>query len=122
MNELRQDLIRSVAAECGAARAVRFTLTSFASFQVSEAGRTYRHGFLEAGTLDEAVVEALTKKLFSHKDTLVIREEVERGIRIHVYQIKQKSKARYVFQDHVQRAVRDLYPAHVCTIDGSVLV
>jgi hypothetical protein len=40
---------------------------------------------------------------------------------LHIYSIKQKSKARYVHRDHVTRAVRDLYPAHVCTIDGSVL-
>jgi hypothetical protein len=115
--------IRSVAETGDHIRAVRYTETTYSAFQVGgDVERTYTHGEMLSCTLDEAVTEALTRKLFDHKDHLLIREEGPKGVKLHLYAIKRKSQARYVHQDHVTRRVHDLYPAHVCTIDGAVLM
>lgn len=126
MTDLRQQLVRSIADEGSHIRLVPHRTVSFAAFQVSNIGanasawRTYDVGELAAATLPDALNEALTRKLFDHKDHLLIRETGERGVKLHLYAIKQKSRPRYVLKDHVTRAVRDLYPAHLCTIDGGI--
>lgn len=120
---LRQNLLRSIAAEGGHVRAIRYSETTYSAFQVSsDPERTYTHGEMLATSLDEAVTEALTRKLFDHKDHLLIREEGPRGVKLHLYAIKKKSQGRWVYEGHVPRKVHDLYPAKVCVIDGGVLV
>jgi hypothetical protein len=117
--DLRQALIRSLAEDGGAVRAVPFHRTTVRAFQVSE-GRTY--GINETWhSLADAVAGVPIVRALNHKDSLVLREESERGIRIHVYRVKQRSQARYVHRNHVTRAVRDLYLDHVCSFDGGVI-
>jgi hypothetical protein len=115
---LRQQFIRSLAEEGCGPRVVPFALTTFRAFQVCD-GRTYPIDKVWT-SLEEALAEAPAERLLAHKDSLVVREEGERGVRIHVYRVKQKARPRYVHQNHVTRAVRDLYLDPVCTFDGGV--
>lgn len=119
--DLRQQLIRSVAEECGSVRILH--RSTFRAFRVTEGaimGGT--HAINETWhSLADAVAGVPICGGLNHKDSLVIREESERGIRIHVYRVKQKSKARYVHRDHITRAVRDLYLEHQCSFDGGVI-
>lgn len=127
MSDLRQQLTRSIAEEGNHLRAVRYTETTYSAFQVGddEGGkypqRTYTHGEMLSTSLDEAVTEALTRKLYDHKDHLVIREVGPLGMKLHIFAIRRKSTPRYVHKDHNTRRVHDLYPERVCTIDGGVL-
>lgn len=122
---LRQALVRSCAEEGIGPRAVPLTHVSFDAFKVPEAGgaspRTYALGSIDAPALDDALNGALAKFALFHKDTLLIRETSERGVRVHVYSIKRKSAARYVHRNHVTRAVHDLYASPVCTMDLDVI-
>lgn len=118
--DLRQQLIRSVAEECGGPTVVPFHRSTFRAFQVSESGITYAINetwYSLANTLAGVPIV----RLLSHKDSLIVREESDRGVRIHVYRVKQKSRARYVHRDHITRAVRDLYLDPVCSFDGGVI-
>lgn len=117
---LRQALTRSVAEECGAARAVPFNATSHSAFQV-ESGRTYEITGLTAGSLDDALTQAISLRAFSHKQHLIIREESDHGVKLYVYAIKRRAVPRYVHRDHVTKRVHDLYADPVCVIDGSAL-
>jgi hypothetical protein len=116
---LRQQLIRSVAEECGGPRAVPLHRTKCRAFQVVE-GRTYAINE-EWHSLEDALAGVVIVRALDHKDSLIVREESERGIRIHVYRVKQKSRARYVHRDHITRSVRDLYLDPVCSFDGGVI-
>jgi hypothetical protein len=101
----------------------RYIATEYAAFQISDdTGRTYEIEGLIAGSLDEAMTQAVTLRAFQHKDHLAIRETGERGVKVHLFAVKRKSTARYVHRDHVTRAVRDLYLAPVCTIDGGAIM
>ncbi len=117
---LRTQLIRSVAQECPP-QAVPYTHVSFEAFQVGENGRTYPVEGITASTVADAVTQAVTLRAFSHKQHLLVRESGERGSKLHIFAIKRKAAARYVHQDHVTRAMHDLYAAPVCTIDESAL-
>ncbi|KPF74542.1 hypothetical protein IP68_12290 [Blastomonas sp. AAP25] len=57
----------------------------------------------------------------SHKDTFIVLEKdaLTRGQWLHTYQVKRKSKPRYVLVDHHTRAVHDLYAEHVLTVEVS---
>jgi hypothetical protein len=124
MSELRQALTRSVAEECGAARAVPYSTTRYDAFRISESGRTYAvqiDGFL-LPTVEAARDAALLGQAFAHKDHLLIRESGDQGVKLHLFAIKRKATPRYVHQGHVTRAVHDLYAAPVCTMDGGVLL
>jgi hypothetical protein len=97
--------------------------TTYAAFQISDdTGRTYAIDGLDAGSLDEAMTQAVTLRAFQHKDHLAIRETGARGVKVHLFAVKRKSTARYVHREHVTRAVRDLYLAPVCTIDGAAIM
>lgn len=127
MTDTRQQLLRSIAETGDHIRAAHYAETTYSAFQVGddEGGkypqRTYTHGEMLSTSLDEAVTEALTRKLYDHKDHLVIREVGPRGVKLHVFAIKKKSTPRYVHKDHDTRRVHDLYAARLCTIDGGVL-
>lgn len=116
---LRQALTRSVAGECGGPRAVPLHQSRFRAFQVAD-GRTYAINETWH-SLSDALAGVPIVRLLDHKDSLVIREEGPRGVRIHVYRVRQKSRARYVHKDHITRAVRDLYLDPVCSFDGGVI-
>jgi hypothetical protein len=118
---LCQQLIRSVAEESGGPRAVPYSAVSFEAFQVAENGRTYPVEGIIASTVADAVTQAVTLRAFSHKQHLLVRESGEQGSKLHIFAIKKKSAPRYVHKDHVSRAVRDLYAAPVCVIDGDLL-
>lgn len=123
VTDLRQALIRSVAEECGAARAVHYSTTSYAAFRISETGRTYAvdiDGYL-LPTVEAARDAALIGQAFAHKDHLLIRAADDRGVKLHLFAIKRKATPRYVHEDHVTRRVHDLYAAPVCVIDGGVV-
>lgn len=98
---------------------------SFAAYKVTSADpsivRTYKLGELDAIELRDALTEALTRHSLYHKDTLILRERNEKGTVLRLFAIKKKSQPRYVHQDHVTRAVRDLYADPICVIDGDVL-
>lgn len=100
-------------------RAVPLHLTTFRAFQVSD-GRTYAINETWHALAD-ALAGVVIVRALNHKDSLVIREEGPRGIRIHIYRVKQRSRARYVHKDHLTRAVRDLYLEAVCSFDGAVV-
>jgi hypothetical protein len=121
MNAFRQDLIRSVAQECGPVRAVAYHPTTYSAFQISEGGKTYSLEPLDARTLQEALGEALSQVVFSHKQHLLIRTNGVDGVKLSLFAIKRKSKARYVFKDHQTTRVHDLYAAPVTTIDAGVI-
>ena len=54
-----------------------------------------------------------------HKDCLVIHEADERGQRVHIFAIKQKSSANYERDRRgILRRVQTLYPKLVCVIDS----
>jgi hypothetical protein len=128
---LRQALTRSCAQEGLGPRAVVYTMTTFHAFHITQGmkglkevalgGRTYDCGRLNAGTLEEALNEALSSKLISHKETLVLQEIGERGVKLHLFAIRRRSQPRYVHKDHVSRRVHDLYPEPVCTLDADLL-
>lgn len=106
-----------------APRAVPYSPTTYAAFRISESGRTYAveiDGYL-LPTVEAARDAALIAQAFAHKDHLLIREEGDRGVKMHLFAIKQKSTPRYVHRDHVTRAVRDLYAAPVCSFDAGVI-
>lgn len=54
----------------------------------------------------------------SHKDAFVVLETdaITGGKHLHTFQVKRKSKPRYVMVNHTTRAVHDLYAEHVLTI------
>ncbi|MFN3474050.1 MAG: hypothetical protein ACK4ZW_08400 [Blastomonas sp.] len=54
----------------------------------------------------------------SHKDAFIVLEAdaITGGQHLHTFQVKRKSKPRYVTVDHVTRAVHDLYAEHVLTV------
>jgi hypothetical protein len=117
--DLRQTLVRSCAEEGIGPRAVPLHHTTIRAYQVS-GGRTY--GINETWhSLADAVAGVPIVRLLNHKDSVIFREEGARGVRMHVYRVKQKSRARYVVRDHIQRAVRDLYLEEVCAFDGGVI-
>jgi hypothetical protein len=129
---LRQALVRSCSAEGIRPAAVPYSATSYHAFRVCQGhtghhdtplgGRTYDYGRLDAETLDGALTAALSlPQVVAHKETLVIQEISEKGVRLHVYSVKRKSTPRYVHENHVTRAVHDLYAAPVCSIDGNLL-
>jgi hypothetical protein len=127
---LRQQLIRSVAEECGGPQAVRFSPTKFEAFRICEAPKpqpnvpprrtTFPLGEIPAASLDEALNATLAKCLLLHKDHLAIRETDERGSRTHLFAIKRRAAPDYVSQGHVWKAVHRLYAAPVCVIDGAL--
>jgi hypothetical protein len=102
------------------ARAARFSAIDFAAFKVSETGRTYELGPVDASNVPDAVNAALGQFVLHHKEHLLIRETSERGSTLHIYSIRRKSAPRWVHKDHVPRAVHDLYADAVCSIDGNV--
>lgn len=115
-----------------AVRPLRYAATTFEAYSVSERHkpafnpdlpwqRTVKLGEINAATVDEAVNAALASHALLHKEHLVIREEGPRGVRIHLFAIKRRSAARFVWQDHRQVRVHDLYAELVCEIDGGVL-
>lgn len=128
---LRQALTRSCAQEGLGPRAVVYTTTTFHAFHITQGmagmkevplgGRTYDCGRLNAGTLEEALSEALSSKLISHKETLVLQEIGDRGIKLHVFTVKRKATPRYEYRNYVQHRVHDLYAAPVCTLDADLL-
>lgn len=102
-------------------QAAPYSPVTYAAFQISDSGRTYALGELAAGSLAEALNEVVSQFALSHKQHLLVREGGERGVKLHLFAIRKKSNPRYVYKDHVSRAVYDLYAAPVCTMDGSVL-
>lgn len=121
MSDLRQDLIRSVHAECGGPRAVPLRAATFEAFQIAESGRTYPIEGLVAGTLEDAKTQAVFLRALHHKQHLLIKETRQAGVRLHLFAVKRKAQPRYVHGDHVTKRVHDLYLAPVCSIDGGVL-
>lgn len=116
---LRAALTRSLAEDGFAPRAVPFHRTTVRAFQVSE-GRTY--GVNDTWTsVEDALAGLPIVRSLHHKDHVLLREESERGVRIHVYVVRQKSQRRYVHRDHITRAVRDLYLEEVTSFDAGVL-
>ena len=109
-----------IPAELVEPRAVPFSPTTFHAFKVCE-DRTYTLGEIDARTLEEARNGAVTRWALFHKDHLLIRESGERGVRLHLFAVKRKSAPRYVWENHAQKRVFDLYAAPVCTIDGGAL-
>lgn len=130
MMDLRQQLTRSVAQECGAARAVPYSNTTYHAFRVCQGysgtketplgGKTYDYGKLDARSLDDALTEALAQ-MFDHREHIVIQEISPSGVKLHIYAVRKKSTARLVHKDHVTRRVHDLYADPICTLDGSLL-
>jgi hypothetical protein len=115
---LRQDLTRSVAAEFGAVRPLHHTTVR--AHRISESGVAY--GVNETWhSLADALAGLPIVTALNHKEHVILREEGPRGIRIHVYRVKQRSRARYVHREHVTRAVRDLYLDPVCNFDGGIV-
>lgn len=101
--------------------AVPLVTVAFDAFKVSD-DRTYMLGHIMAKTIGEALNGALAGYALFHKDTLLIRETSEKGVKVHVYGIKKKATPRWVHKDHVSRRVHDLYAAPVCIIDGSAML
>jgi hypothetical protein len=115
-----------------AERAHRFSPKLFLAFRLVES----RNGFTGAtgwksypvplgdppATLDEAMTAA-TANCLAHKDRLAIREtdQLTGATVLHLYAVKQKSAPRYVWKDHRQQAVRDLYLEPICSVPGEVL-
>jgi hypothetical protein len=118
---LRAALIRSCAQEGFGPRAIPYQAVIYSAFRVSESGRTYALDALQAGSLEEALSEALTQQAFHHKEHILVRVSGDDGVKLHLFAVKKKSTPRYVHKDHVSRRVHDLYAAPVCSIDGSVL-
>ncbi len=109
-----------------AVRAERYSPVRFDAFRVVKglkADRTYAvdiGGYL-LPDLAAAQGAALIAQAFDHKDHLVIRETDDLGERLHIYAIKRRSAARFVHRHHITERVRDLYAAHVCTINAREL-
>jgi hypothetical protein len=114
-----------------AVRADRYAATTFTVFRVSEPVKsawnpkhpgqtTYILGPVKAGSVDEAVSQALANYSFSHKQQMIIREEGERGMLLHLYAIVRKPDA-WVQHNHVPRREQRLGTRFLCVIDAGVL-
>lgn len=81
---------------------------SFDAFRVLSSGKAQRLE-ISAASIEDAADQAAA--WCAHKDTFAIRETPALGGNavVHFYTMKRKSRARYVHQDHVTRAVHDLY-------------
>lgn len=101
----------------------RFSAKSFAAFRLDpeRPGRAGPILPLAAQTLEEAVNDAKTRCI--HKEVLAIREadELTGETRVHLFEVKQKSRPTYVWQGHRQVAVRELYVEPVCVLPAEVL-
>jgi hypothetical protein len=115
---LRQQLIRSVAEECGGPRAVPFSTRCFYAYRVTEKGTTLPL-IVDCSTLDEAVNGAMVHCI--HKEHLLIREVDDGRTRNHLYAIKKHSAPTYVYRDHDYHRQDRLFAAPVCVIDGDLL-
>ena len=123
MTDIRQNLIRSVAQECGAARAVRFDpqARSFEAFGFGASG-TKLLDPLEATSLDEALAETTSRWRWDRGDRLGIREIGKNVDQLHVYACRRTSavasyRARY---DNPYGRTALEYKRrleHICTID-----
>lgn len=111
-----------------AQRAVPYVATEFAAFRIADMGkgsaqRTYAVELADyPSSVADAANAALTAQAFAHKDHLLVRESGERGVKLHIFAVRQRSAARTVYDRHVSRQVRDLYLDPVCTIDGGALL
>ena len=100
--------------------ATRFALASYAAFKVSDLGRTYPvQMHCEPESLRDALNAAVVN--CAHKETLLIRETDEAGVRLHLYAIKRRSAPDYVRTGHEVERVHRLYAEAICVIDGAVL-
>lgn len=134
MSELRQQLVRSVAEECGPVRAVRFDpdARSFAAYRLH--GFTALAGLLDAETLEAAKAEATERWSWDRGDRLGIRErgleeaelfpfEKQPFDRLHVFAVRRSEPLRWDFSRDLMRKV----PVYrysldlICTIDLKVL-
>jgi hypothetical protein len=120
---LRQQLVRSVAEECGGPRAVPFDsgATTFQVFRIADGigptRNTYPLGDFQARSVEEALNEAIVSSALAHKDHLLIKV----GRIAHLYAIRKRAAPRYVHKDHVTRREHDLYADHVCSFEAGAL-
>lgn len=113
MSDLRQALVRSVAAECGP-RAVAFdpNARTYEAFRLG--AHTESRGKLEAATLEQATAEATERWYWDRGDRLGIREvgheeapfwpfEKQAFDRLHVYAVQRSAPLRWKPVDYGAR-------------------
>lgn len=116
MSDLRQQLTRSVAEECGAARAVAYDPDARTYEAFSLGARTDLKGELKATALDQATAEATARWHWDRGDRLGIREtgqedspfwpfEKQAFDRLHVYAIQRSAPLRWEAVDYGARTV-----------------
>jgi hypothetical protein len=127
MSDLRQQLTRSVAEECGAARAVAFdpNARSYEAFGFGER-RTNLLDPLDATTLDDALAEVTAKHHWDRGDRLGVREIGREIDRLHVYAVRrtdQIESTRACYDNPYARTALSYKRRleHICTIDQRVI-
>jgi hypothetical protein len=122
---LRQQLIRSVAEECGGPKAVRFDpdARAYEAFNLGRDAkdRTSLYEPLSATVLNDALAEATSRWSWDRGDRIGIRELGPKIDRLHVYAVRRKSAANYAYRDYGQHREFARWLDHICTIDLNVV-
>lgn len=124
MSDLRQDLIRSVAAESGP-RAVAFNAQARA-YEAFNLGRDSKDSTmlcepLKAESLSGALAEATGRWSWDRGDRIGIREIGGRVDQLHVYAVRRKSIGHRVWNGHVPATEYARWLDHICTIDLNIV-
>lgn len=123
MSDLRQDLIRSVAAETGGPRAVAFDpdARAYEAFGLGARGTSLLDP-LEATSLDDALAETTSRWHWDRGDRLGVREIGEDVDKLHVYAARRTSSiesTRACYDNPYGRTALSYKRRleHICTID-----
>jgi hypothetical protein len=125
VSDLRQDLIRSVAAESGGPRAVPFNVEAraYEAFSLGRDGKDYTSLYepLAATTLKEALAETTSRWAWDRGDRLGIRELGGRVDRLHVYAVRRKGHGVRTWNGHIPATEYARWLDHICTIDLNII-
>lgn len=119
---LRQQLVRSVAEECGGPRAVPFNpdARAFEAFRLDEYGTKLLDPLL-ATSLNDALAETTSRWSWDRGDRLGVREIGPKIDRLHVYAARRKSAPRYAYRDYQQHREFENWLDHICTVDLNII-
>lgn len=115
------DLARTTPLDLRAPGAQPYQTTHYAAFRLDER-RTQPLRVDDQSSLTAALNSVLP--LCIHKEKLAIREtdDVTGKTVLHLYAIKRKSAANYVWEGHRQVRVQTLYAEPLCSFDGDVVM
>lgn len=117
---LRQALIRSVAEECGSARAIPFQPHALAYEAFNMTGvRTVLLDPLQATSISDALAETTSRWAWDRGDRLGVREIGTGRDRLYIYAVRRKATG--VLRDFTSVKEHARWLEHICTIDLNVI-